>query len=478
MGNLDIKRELSVRISQLKAMLDNIPFAAWLKDADGRYVAVNKIREETCGYMEAEMKGKTDHDLFDKSLAGRNSAREGDCMATRRQISYEDNLADGRSEELFISPVIDVSGVVIGTTGLWRDITDKRKRKEEIVYLNHHDLLTGLKNRFYFEGALRRLDTYKALPISIIMVDINGLKLTNDMLGHYEGDRLLKEVAGILSGICREGDVAARIGGDEFGLLLPKTSPVAAKKISDLIAKAWEDLEGESCEESLYPSISTGYATKNERDENLNDVITEAEELMYKRKLLVSKSVHSSIITSIKTTLFEKSHETEEHAGRLIELSKKVGLEMGLNDKNINELSLLASLHDIGKMGVNDYILSKPGKLTDEEWAEIRKHPEVGFRIAQSVPELKAIANYILCHHERWDGKGYPKGLNKRNIPLLSRILAVVDAYDAMTQDRAYRKAAPIALAIQEIIKNSGSQFDPDVAIEFIKTIKGKGKLS
>ncbi len=466
--------DLSLQTSQLKAMLDNVPFAAWFKDREGRYLAVNRKEEAVSGYKEKDMKGRKDHELFDKAFADLMSKREFESITLERQTLYEDHFQNGCWEELFISPVFDASGVVIGTTGLCRDITDRKKSESEIDFLKHNDVLTGLKNRISFEKALIEHDRPSGLPLSIIMVDVNGLKLTNDMFGNHEGDRLLRQIASILSRFTRKGDVTARIGGDEFCIVLPKTPQQTAKKISSQIMKVCEELEGEGSKEAIYPSVSVGYATKNELDETMIDVMAEAEELMYKRKLLERKSLHSSVVSSIKMTLFEKSHETEEHAERLVELSKRVGLEMGLDDRCLNELNLLASLHDIGKMGVHDHILSKTGKLTETEWAEIRRHPEVGYRIAQSSPELSNIANYILCHHERWDGKGYPQGLNKRNIPLLSRILAVVDAYDAITQDRVYRKAAPEDLAILEIIKHSGSQFDPDVAIVFIKTIKDK----
>ncbi|MEI8217345.1 MAG: HD domain-containing phosphohydrolase, partial [Eubacteriales bacterium] len=585
----------------LKAILDNVPFAAWFKDIDGNYMAVNKVKEESSGYLEEEMLGKSDIDLFGQKNGKRMQTIEIETIMSGRQIFYEEKHEDGRWEELFVSPVLDSAGLIIGTTGLLRDITEKkldeislrknesrlkraqsmarlgnwelegesdimwvsdellcmfgisqdspylklvdlrqiikeddrikrdvaleslmlrnrdydieyritrpldgqeryihstaimeepkngvkgkalgivqditdRKRKEnEIIYLNHHDQMTGLKNRFHFENAIKLNDNINGLPLSIIMIDVNGLKLTNDMFGYNEGDKLLKEISEILKKYSRKGDVAARIGGDEFSILMPKTSLEVAKKISCQILKACETYEGDGSNAIGYPSVSVGYAVKKDIEEKISDIMGEAEELMYKRKLFERKSVHSSLINSIKTTLFEKSHETEEHAERLVDLSNKVGLEMGLDDKNLNELNLLAALHDIGKMGVDDYILCKPGKLTEQEWAEIQKHPEVGFRIARSSPELTAIADYILCHHERWDGSGYPKGLKKRNIPLLSRIIAVVDAFDAMTQDRSYRKASAEEHAIVEIIKNSGSQFDPDVAIVFIKIMQ------
>ncbi|MDD3142268.1 MAG: HD domain-containing protein, partial [Lachnospiraceae bacterium] len=148
--------------------------------------------------------------------------------------------------------------------------------------------------------------------------------------------------------------------------------------------------------------------------------------------------------------------------------------ELGLNDDKIVELELFSTLHDIGKISIDRNILTKTDKLSEEDWIELKKHPEVGYRIAQTVPELVKISEYILCHHERWDGTGYPQGLSKEEIPLLSRILAVVDAYDAMTQDRSYRKARPQTEAIEEILNNAGTQFDPEVAAIFVHKVLKK----
>jgi HD-GYP domain-containing protein (c-di-GMP phosphodiesterase class II) len=193
---------------------------------------------------------------------------------------------------------------------------------------------------------------------------------------------------------------------------------------------------------------------------------------MYKQKLLERKSMRSSLLASIKTTMYEKSHLTAEHEDRLVTLSKRIGQAMELSDAQINELELLSTLHDLGKLSIDDHILNKKDPLTAEEWAEIRKHPEVGYRIAQASPELAPIAEYILCHHERWDGTGYPQGLKGEAIPLLSRIVSVVDAYDAMIKDRPYRNAMPKAEAIGEIVANAGSQFDPVISKIMIDVLR------
>lgn len=367
-------------------------------------------------------------------------------------------------------------GEIIGFIRSGRDVTERKKREEEILYLNYHDILTGLFNRSFLAEEIKRLDTERQLPISVIMGDINGLKLVNDAFGHAEGDKLLVETAKILKRFCRKEDILARIGGDEFCILLPQTSGENVNLILNRINAALEEYEKNKERETYYLSIALGYAAKTIASESFESVLKNAEDFMYKRKLLENKSLHSSIISSIKTTLFEKSHETEAHAERLVELSKVVGKELLLSDEHLNELQLLSTLHDIGKISIDDHILTKPDKLNDFEWSQMKKHPEVGYRIAMASADLMHIAEYILCHHEHWNGNGYPQGLVGENIPLLSRILAVVDAYDAMTQDRPYRKGISQEDAIAEIRKNAGTQFDPRIARIFIEKVLDKSQ--
>jgi len=348
------------------------------------------------------------------------------------------------------------------------DITSKKRAEEGLRFQSRHDYLTGLYNRRYYETELKRLDTESQLPLSVIIGDINGLKLINDAFGHAEGDKLIIECAKIIEGCCRQGDILARTGGDEFGIIMPRTDSVTALEVLQKIQAALEKYDSENNIEMYQHSVSLGYATKEKVDEEIGYILKTAEDNMYQRKLLEANSAHSTIVASIKAAMFEKSHETNEHAERLVELSKAIGMKLNLSQVDLDKLELLATLHDIGKVGIRDYILTKPGKLSESEWAEMKRHPEIGYRIAMTSPELVPVAEGILYHQECWDGSGYPKGLCGENIPLLSRIIAVVDAYDAMTNDRPYRKAMEPAAAIEIIRKNAGTQFDPEIAKIFI----------
>jgi diguanylate cyclase (GGDEF)-like protein len=352
--------------------------------------------------------------------------------------------------------------------GRLRDVAESRQKDSETTYLSYHDTLTGLYNRAFLQEEEKRLDTARQLPISVIMGDVNGLKLTNDLFGHAEGDALLVRIAGILSECCRDEDIVARVGGDEFFILLPQTSGEAALDICRRIYARCQKEEG-GLQGSAKVSISLGCATKADASQSLQDATKAAEEGMYRRKLLESRSQHSLLISSIRKTLFEKSFETEQHTQRLITSCKAVAEALNLPDDQLNDIELFALLHDIGKIAIDSHILTKPGPLDAQEWAEMRKHPEIGYRIAQASMDLAHIADFILCHHERWDGSGYPQGLKGTAIPLLARIMLVVDAYDAMTHGSVYRKTMSPQAAGEELMKNAGTQFDPNVLWVFME---------
>ncbi|MHB1126505.1 MAG: bifunctional diguanylate cyclase/phosphohydrolase [Bacillota bacterium] len=347
--------------------------------------------------------------------------------------------------------------------------TQRKRSQERIRYLGLYDQLTDLYNRASFEAELKLLDREEQLPISLVLGDVNGLKLVNDAFGHLIGDNLLVCIAQILKKTCRMDDVIARWGGDEFAIILPKTSLQEATEVCEQIRKYC--LESE--ENPIRPSIALGVATKKKLEENIRKTINFAEDRMYRNKLHESKSTRSTIIASLKKTLGEKTNETEEHALRLKNLSIKMGQALGLSENKLDELAVLAILHDIGKIAISDSILLKPGPLSTEEWEVMKKHPEVGFRIAQASYELAHIAEAILCHHEQWDGNGYPQGLSGHNITLISRIVAIIDTFDAITHERPYKKAASCPEALDEIKRCAGSQFDPKLVGVFIEMMSG-----
>lgn len=459
----------------LVSLLDSIPDLIFFKDTDGRYLGCNNAFEKFVGKSQQEIVGRSDFDLFGQQMATLFRDRDTLMMLQKSQ-SRNDELVtypDGHQVyfETLKTPYYDHEGNVLGLIGISRDISLRKEKEQEIIYLNEHDVLTGLYNRAYFDQEHHKLDHEDHLPLSLIIGDINGLKLINDAFGHLEGDHLLVAIADILSSCCRKEDVIARIGGDEFCILLPNTDTNMAKTLQDRISEACESYSSSANIQSHFTNISLGHATKTEKSEPFEKVFKMAEEHMYRRKLLENRSLHSTIISSIKTTVFEKSNETQEHAERIALMSKMLGRALDLSEEELVSLELVSTLHDIGKISIDRNILMKQGNLNSDEWNEMKKHPSVGFRIAQTVPELRPIADLILCHHERWDGKGYPQGLKGEDIPLLSRILAITDSFDAMTHDRSYNCAMSKNEAIQEILSNAGTQFDPTITKIFVEKV-------
>nr|WP_231701428.1 HD domain-containing phosphohydrolase [Clostridium botulinum] len=353
---------------------------------------------------------------------------------------------------------------------LCRDIRERKQMENKLEYLSYHDQLTGLYNRRFFEKELKRLDVGKNLPLTIVMADVNGLKLVNDSFGHAAGDELLEKVSEVIKKGCRSNDIIARLGGDEFVILLPKTYIYETEQI----VKNINALALKETVSAVNISISFGYGTKKKEGEKIEEILKKAEDYMYKKKLFESPSMRGKTIGAIINTLHEKNKREEEHSHRVSMLCQDMGHALGLTESETEELKTIGLLHDIGKIAIEENILNKREELTEDEWQEIKRHPEIGYRILNTVNDMLEIAEYVLYHHERWDGKGYPKGLKGEEIPLQSRIITIVDAYDAMTSQRSYRNALQEEIAIEELKINSGTQFDPELVRIFIEKVLNK----
>ena len=343
----------------------------------------------------------------------------------------------------------------------------KHQDNLKIKRLSYYDSLTGLYNRRFFEIEVERLDTKRQLPISIIMADLNGLKIINDSYGHQKGDELLQKTAEILESSIRKEDILARQGGDEFIILLPQTTKSNCAEIRQRIKS--KTLENK--EQNPPISIALGQATKNKRDEDIEEIIKKADDQMYENKLSESRSSKSNIVQGLLNALDAKSNETKEHAMRMTKLAFDFGELLELSESEQNRLSLLATLHDIGKINISEAILNKADKLTEKEWEIMKKHTEQGYKIASSSEEFASVADEIFSHHEYWDGSGYPRNLEAEDIPYLARIISLIDAYDVMTNDRPYSKAMSKEEALTEIKSCAGTQFDPELAEKFVELL-------
>ncbi len=368
---------------------------------------------------------------------------------------------------LHIAPMWHYNGMIDGLTLVALDITERKQAEEKVHYMSIHDQLTGLYNRHLLEEKLLQFEQSEQYPLSIIIADLNGLKLVNDTYGHLTGDEMLKSAAEIIKDSCRDQDIVARWGGDEFIILLPGTPLKDAEQVQKKITKKCEGAYAGD----IPISIALGLAVRGKGKIKISDVLREAEDNMYKQKLIESRSTRSAVLSTLLSTLAQKSYETEAHTRRMQEIANKIGSEAGLTEVELNRLSLLITLHDIGKINISEEILTKQGKLTEEEWNLIRKHPEIGYRIARATEEFAHVAEEIAAHHENWDGNGYPQGLKGEDIPLLARITSVADAYEVMSYGRPYKKAMTREEIIAEFKRCSGSQFDPALVEIFLSII-------
>src|SRR3954449_6649621 len=346
------------------------------------------------------------------------------------------------------------------------------------------DALTGLLNRRGFQE-LMEVETERALrssrPLAIIVGDLDHFKHLNDRFGHAAGDLALRRFGEIASSASRRIDAVARIGGEEFALLLPDTEQHAAYLLAERLRRAVKEpgADGE------LPSVSFGVASFPSHAADAEALMHAADQALYAAKAMgrdrsviynpevlasvlggnldpVAGNEHLSAVLVLAETLDLRDSGTASHSQTVGRLSALIAKALGFEDGRVERIRLAGMLHDIGKIGIPDWILHKPGKLDDAEWAEIRKHPEMGARIAASA-KLDDISEWILCHHERVDGRGYPAMLPASEIPVEAKILAVADAYEAMTSDRVYRRAMRAEDAERELRDQSGAQFDAAV---------------
>ncbi|MDK9711004.1 diguanylate cyclase [Acidaminobacter sp.] len=456
--------------NQFEALFKNSTDAILILNHHRQVVDLNERFVQLFGYYHEDLRFKepdailTEPSKFEdaKSLTDKLFKGEAFELETERL----NNTGAVREVSMKGVPVL-IGDEVIGAYQIFNDISVRKRSEYELRFLSYHDQLTGLYNRRFFEVEMDRLDTERNLPLTILMCDVNGLKITNDAFGHRMGDRLLVKTADILRSVCRSEDIIARWGGDEFVVLLPKTDQKTALEVVERIKQASFNEKIDS----IMISISIGFSVKHESDELTQEVFKDAENMMYSNKLYEGPSMRGQIVQAILNTLHEKNPREELHSRRVSQLCGALGSAYGFMNTRVEALKTFGLMHDIGKIAIYEHLLNKSGSLSDDEWLEMKRHPEIGYRILSAVNDMSEIADLTLAHHENWDGTGYPKGLRGDQIPLESRMIQLADAYDAMTCDRPYRSALSPETAVNEIIKNSGKQFDPVLSRLFVEEV-------
>lgn len=359
--------------------------------------------------------------------------------------------------------------LIIGSS---RSLAERHRNEQNALYLSRHDALTGLYNRRYYEEELLRLDRDKtSLPVTLVLADVNGLKLTNDAFGHLAGDQLLRRASSYLAEASSGKGALARIGGDEFVLLLPRTSEESAAALLDKLRKALAQDRGAP----LPVSISFGAATKTSPEQDMRSLFIAAEHQMYTHKWQERTALREKTVAEIARALAAKSEALAAHGDRVGELCAELAVAGGLGAAEAETARQAGRLHDIGKIGIGDDLLLAAKPLSHAEQDQYQRHAEIGYQILASSQAYADLAEAALCHHERLDGSGYPRGLKGEAIPRLAQIVALANAYDRLLHPLYGGTRLSPAEALAAIRQRAGLWYDPALVAALSAVLAQRG---
>jgi len=462
---------------RFKTMFEQAPIGMSLTDlSDGHIVKVNQKYLDILGMAREELMLKKWVELtYADDLQATRQITERMVTGDDGPFSLDKRFIRHDGTPIWVN--ITLSVVRTGFSGnreslcMTTDISGRKLAEERILHVSTHDALTGLYNRTHFEEHVRHLLVVGNTPLAVLYGDINGLSIINEAFGRHEGDALIRRAAQIVLAEMGNDAYAARVGGDEFALVLPRTTQQEAEV---LIESIQNKVSSVMVRGSVYPSITFGMGIIQNPQKDINEAIRLAENDVNTRKLFQSPGARGKAVYAIINTLHEKNKREELHSQRVSSLCERLAQALDMGERQVSELRTVGLLHDIGKIAISDSILNKQGKLDEDEWREMKRHPEIGYRILGAVEEMSDFAIYVLAHHERPDGKGYPKGLSNGDIPLQSRIIAIADSYDAMTSERTYRKKSSVDEAVGELKRCAGTQFDAHLVQVFVEKVLGK----
>ncbi len=459
---------------QLKTIFEQTPIGMSLTDLiTGEVRNVNKSYLDLLGLKREELLGNTWETFThpkDKELSAKMTERMR--LGERGPFNFDKRFIKKDGSVVWVNLSLCVfdpsSDETLESLCMAIDITERKSEEDKVRYASTHDTLTGLYNRTHFEEHVSSFNSVGRLPLTVAFGDVNGLRIINDAFGREQGNLLLQRIASIIKERIGKEHYAARVGGDEVALVFFNTTKQEAEVIiSEIRAQVSEML----VMDSVRTSVSFGLCEMDSQDDDINEIIKHAEKDVDTRKLMESPHMRGRAVYAIINTLHEKNKREELHSRRVSDFCKNLAIALEMSELQISEMKLLGLMHDIGKIAISESILNKQGKLTDKEWQEMKRHSEIGYRILFSVDDMSSLAGYVLAHHERFDGKGYPKGLRGEETPLQSRIVAIADSFDAMTGERTYRESITPMKAAVELKRNAGTQFDPFLAKVFVEKV-------
>ncbi|HKL47670.1 MAG TPA: HD domain-containing phosphohydrolase [Candidatus Izemoplasmatales bacterium] len=464
------QHELKLENQRVKLLMNSTADIIFEIDTDKRFISVyghglKKLQLKSSDFIGRSVTdifgvdGKERNDIYDKTLTGEKSVYDWQYEIEGQIIYFESS----------ISPVYDEFDQVIGAVGITRDVTEPVERHQHIEHISNHDFLTNLYNRRFFVDTFLKRQENAHYPIGLMMMDLNGLKIFNDAYGHEVGDKVLKTTADVLNQNAPEHAIVARIGGDEFALMTSYTSTDALEILKQKIQGDLAEIEIKN----LSISMAIGIHIINKQTP-FKTLLKAAEEQMYRNKITEGKSSRNDSIKMILETLMSMYDQERTHATEVSQLCQKIGKALNLKLDDIKELEIAGLYHDIGKITIPESILYKPAELSKQEYEVVQKHVENGYNILRAADQYSNLADYALSHHERYDGKGYPRGLAGNDIPFFSRIICLADAYQAMTSERPYKEKYSKSQAIDELERCSGTQFDPEITKVFIHSVLKK----